>query len=235
MYVYFSYTLRTWTHTTSLDLSSAATSYRDEERLRNPPPPPTTAPISDTIPEGDEDADEADSDPEDSSAPAVPELKQSDFEVELTPELLAAFTASLSERRISLRFYSGSWEALAASPLSVLAPSSGSPVKLDVVLTSETIYRTESLPALLNVLHRASTSISTSGSGSAALCLVAAKVVYFGVGGGTSEFVRALEAADTSSPASSAAHGHSRGKGRAEVVWEETKGVARRIMQVRWD
>ena len=47
---------------------------------------------------------------------------------------------------------------------------------------------------------------------------MAAKVVYFGVGGGVSEFVSAVE-----------------GEGRSvETVWEKKEGVGRVIMRVKW-
>lgn len=50
------------------------------------------------------------------------------------------------------------------------------------------------------------------------LCLVAAKVLYFGVGGGVSEFLGVLK-------------GHG---GNSETVWEQKLGVSRKIMCVRW-
>lgn len=77
------------------------------------------------------------------------------------------------------------------------------------MLTSETIYRTDSLTALVNLLK------ITSG----ALCLVAAKVLYFGVGGGISDFVKEVE----------------RIHGAAETVWEKADGVGRKILSVRWE
>ncbi|KAI9444081.1 hypothetical protein H4582DRAFT_1919155 [Lactarius indigo] len=50
------------------------------------------------------------------------------------------------------------------------------------------------------------------------LCLVAAKVLYFGVGGGVQEFVRAVEDE----------------RGTVHTVWEHREGVGRRIMRVEW-
>jgi protein-histidine N-methyltransferase len=49
-------------------------------------------------------------------------------------------------------------------------------------------------------------------------CLVAAKILYFGVGGGVSEFLKSVE----------------RRKGRAKTVQERKAGVGRRIMRVEW-
>jgi len=56
------------------------------------------------------------------------------------------------------------------------------------------------------------------------ICLVAAKVLYFGVGGSVSEFVRAVEGSN-----------NRKKNGRVETVWEKRAGVARSIMRVYWD
>ena len=50
------------------------------------------------------------------------------------------------------------------------------------------------------------------------LCLVAAKVVYFGVGGGIHGFEKAIEGT----------------QGETKTVYEQKAGVSRRIMQVSW-
>lgn len=50
------------------------------------------------------------------------------------------------------------------------------------------------------------------------LCLVAAKVLYFGVGGGVSDFLRAVVAT----------------KARVETVLERKEGVGRKVMRVWW-
>ena len=49
-------------------------------------------------------------------------------------------------------------------------------------------------------------------------CLVAAKVLYFGLGGGVSEFLKSI----------------ARRKGHAKTVRECKLGVGRRIMSVEW-
>ncbi|KAF5318610.1 hypothetical protein D9619_010777 [Psilocybe cf. subviscida] len=145
-------------------------------------------------------------------------------ELPITPELKEAFLASLESLNISLHFFSGSWDSF--DPLKTAGPTG-----YDIVLSSETIYRTESLPPLLNLMASACTgrptslegivsslSIEESGSSKDYLCLVAAKVLYFGVGGGVSDFVRAVEGR----------------KGRIETVLERTAGVGRKIMRVWW-
>ncbi|KAF8143327.1 hypothetical protein K438DRAFT_647461 [Mycena galopus ATCC 62051] len=140
-----------------------------------------------------------------SSDPTVP------GELPITPSLKNAFTASIAKLGISLAFFSGSWESLTNHFQSMQA-------KHDIVLTSETIYRTEALPALIQLLHQACTDTQP-------LCLVAAKVLYFGVGGGVSEFMRTLQ---------SSAMVDKQSSGSAEVVWERKVGVGRKIMRIDW-
>ncbi|KAG6829426.1 hypothetical protein H0H87_011464 [Tephrocybe sp. NHM501043] len=118
----------------------------------------------------------------------------------VTPSLRAAFLASLEAYKIRLRFFSGSWRSFPIAPY-------------DVVLTSETIYRSESLTPLLALLKGA------AEQGKSCLCLVAAKVLYFGVGGGVSEFVERVKEQS----------------GVVDTVWEGETGVGRRIMSVRWE
>jgi protein-histidine N-methyltransferase len=61
------------------------------------------------------------------------------------------------------------------------------------------------------------------------LCLVAAKVIYFGVGGGVAEFSRFVEDA--------AYLDHDRGhhKGVVETVWERRVGVERQVLRIKWE
>lgn len=132
-------------------------------------------------------------------------------ELPITPSLKSAFTASIAKLGISLAFFSGSWESLTTYF------ESGA-TKHDIVLTSETIYRTEALPALTQLLRQACTE-------SQPLCLVAAKVLYFGVGGGVSEFLTTLQSKAMVEQGCS---------GKAEVVWERKVGVGRKIMRIDW-
>ncbi len=166
----------------------------------------------------------------------------------ITPELLTAFRKSLTEYNIDLRFFSGSWEAFTFD-------EERRKRKYDLVLTSETIYRINSLPSLLNFMWQASTS-GSGGSNSlenltsdlkisaedddvsqdehegpeaSGLCIVAAKLVYFGVGGGVSEFVDAVENARHSNEEALA-----RPAGSVRTVWKKDEGVKRVIMEVKW-
>jgi protein-histidine N-methyltransferase len=143
-------------------------------------------------------------------------------DVELTPALRSAFAASLASRGITLRFFAGGWRSFASSLAGPYA----------LVLSSETIYEVAALPALVPLLRVASpkqdgaledavAGLDISGGGGGGgrgTCLVAAKVLYFGVGGGVPDFVRAVEGAG----------------GRVDTVWERSEGVGRRIMRVSW-
>lgn len=134
----------------------------------------------------------------------------------VTQGLLDAFSASLDANKVRLCFFAGSWESLREK----LAHQGKPPY--DIVLASETIYRPQSLDAFLGVLCTATaTPAAVAASDEVVqppLCLVAAKVLYFGVGGGVQGFVRAVEGEN----------------GTLRTVWEHREGVGRIIMQVEW-
>ncbi|KAI0371372.1 hypothetical protein BV20DRAFT_993664 [Pilatotrama ljubarskyi] len=157
-------------------------------------------------------------------------------ELPVTPALTAAFVESLRRYGVHLKFFCGSWSSFDVG-------KAGGPYH--IILTSETIYRQDCLGPLVDLMHRATAlppSAPQEGPASLAdstarlsitdeaslrnladapyLCIVAAKVVYFGVGGGVSEFVRAVE-------------GH-RPRGTVRTIWERIHGVKRSVMQVLW-
>ncbi|KAK0569857.1 hypothetical protein OC861_000568 [Tilletia horrida] len=149
-------------------------------------------------------------------------------DLELSPELLAAFQTSLDDRQIQLRFFSGPWSRLSA----LLFPSSTDSAdqrRYDLILSSETVYSLSTLPSLVNILYDCSTggrkaagdSITGDGGGRAD-CLVAAKVLYFGVGGGVHSFVQAVQA-------------HERRRGSVQTVRQINSGVGRAVLAVHWD
>lgn len=127
---------------------------------------------------------------------------------------------------ITFDFYSGSWDSL---------NEAGTFDQCDerkaLVLTSETIYSMQSLPNLVNALEQAcSGSIesslqrtnltdATEGEPRKCLCLVAAKVLYFGVGGGVDAFKDELK----------------RRRARSKTVWHSERGVSRLVLQVDFD
>ena len=85
-----------------------------------------------------------------------------------------------------------------------------------IVLASETIYSLTALSSFVNTLLSV---LQTSIAGrSSVVGFVAAKKVYFGVGGGVDEFVKVLAEHD----------------GKANVVWESRgTGVGRVILEVK--
>ena len=99
--------------------------------------------------------------------------------MEITPKLLSQFENDLKSRDLVIDTISGAWgdEFLAEIPFS---PSSSKPL----VLASETIYSPDTLPSFIRVL---------TGTIRSSRALVAAKKVYFGVGGGVDDFVREWE------------------------------------------
>ena len=135
--------------------------------------------------------------------------QDTDSELHITPQLLAAFNASLQSHHVYLRFFSGSWHTFD------LARTGG---PYDLVLSSETIYHPDSLPSLVRVLRGA------CGDGKDTVCLVAGKTVYFGVGGGILEFMRCVESVG----------GEGGNRSRVETVWEQLTGVRRSVMRVWW-
>lgn len=164
-------------------------------------------------------------------------------ELALTPELKTAFLESLQTCGIHLKLFSGSWATFDVE-------RAGGPY--DVLLTSETIYRTASLGSLVDLMRRATAPAVQKGSSPSLedstsrlslsdseglkglvdapyLCLVAAKLVYFGVGGGVNEFVQAVETSHARGVA-----GEGRSSNRVQTVWETNKGVKRSIMRVVW-
>lgn len=182
-------------------------------------------------------------------------------ELTFTPSLLTAFTSSLSQHNIHIRFFIGSWDGFDVGSVWRSTPlksdDAGKGPYYDIVLTSETIYRSESLQALLRVLRSASSGTTektleertadlsldgvASGAGSKrgdvedegghgqGICLVAAKVLYFGVGGGVQDFIREVEVSQSPQNES-----EGRSKGSVQTVWERKEGVGRKIMRARW-
>ncbi|ODQ63729.1 hypothetical protein NADFUDRAFT_53384 [Nadsonia fulvescens var. elongata DSM 6958] len=97
-------------------------------------------------------------------------------ELEVTAALVQAFIETLQTKFISLDFISGAW-----SPEFVQAAEAPS---YDLILASETIYQPETIPVF------SQTMLSLMQQKSKAL--VAAKQIYFGVGGGIPEFIEIL-------------------------------------------
>ncbi|RUS80020.1 hypothetical protein EGW08_012228 [Elysia chlorotica] len=109
----------------------------------------------------------------------------------------------IETEEVNCRYFSGDW-----SSLSQLLQQEKQ--IYDVILTAETIYSSENYPSLHDVF---STSLSSNG-----IIVVAAKVYYFGVGGGTDGFIEYVE---------------SRKRFTAEIVHTIKTGVPRKIIILR--
>jgi len=135
-------------------------------------------------------------------------------ELDIDEELLHAFSAGLEQRNITLSFYSGAW-----SPEFVHLVTSTSRSRKEaldaplLILGAETIYSPVALKSftesLMTILHLQDNS--------EAMALVAAKKVYFGVGGSIEDFCDALRAR----------------RGKVEQIREEVDGVRRAVMEIK--
>lgn len=116
--------------------------------------------------------------------------KDQDLELDVDPELVKAFQDDLRARNIQLSFISGAWSpAFVDIALPVQKDESRTDTTDDLmVLASETIYSPASLRAFSETLI--SFLLKRSGTSKA---LIAAKKVYFGIGGGVDEFLSVLK------------------------------------------
>jgi hypothetical protein len=138
------------------------------------------------------------------------ELWESEGELEIDPEILEKFISSLASRRISFSFLSGAW-----SPefVHLAAQIMGSnPARL-TILGAETIYSPTALKSFAETLMYLLEEMPTGEK----FALVAAKKVYFGVGGSIEDFCNAVRA-----------------KGAAvKQIREESDGVRRAVVEIR--
>lgn len=93
-------------------------------------------------------------------------------DLELTPEILQSFTASLASGNITLNFLSGSWTPSLASLIPSSAPNMGT-----VILGAETIYSPAATAAFVSLLAELLQRVKM------AKAMIGAKRIYFGVGG----------------------------------------------------
>lgn len=99
-------------------------------------------------------------------------------DIDTTPALVEKFIEDTIARGVHLRFCSGGWGREMVGLLGEGA--------YDLVLASETVYQPETIPWFVDTMC----SVLKEGG----KALVAAKRLYFGVGGGVEEFLRSLEA-----------------------------------------
>ena len=106
------------------------------------------------------------------------EEEEANGDLYITPSLLQAFKSSLANTGITLTFLSGSW-----APTEALLPLIPSVPELNTfILGSETIYSPASLTAFADAI------VALMGRVKMGKTLVAAKRVYFGVGGSVDGF-----------------------------------------------
>lgn len=100
------------------------------------------------------------------------DVSQPHGDLEITPDILQAFQTSLTASNITLMFLSGSWSPGMAPLITQSAPDMGT-----VVLGAETIYSPASTAAFVSLLMELLRRVKM------AKAMVAAKRIYFGVGG----------------------------------------------------
>lgn len=122
-------------------------------------------------------------------------------EVEVTQELVNQFLQDLASRQIELQFVSGSWSSQFVRLLE--------PTKYDLVLASETIYSLDSVGIFTDTMLNC---LNPTGS-----ALVAAKKLYFGVGGGIPEFESELQ----------------KRKIPSQWLLEDKRGVGRGVLRIK--
>ncbi|CCH43671.1 hypothetical protein BN7_3224 [Wickerhamomyces ciferrii] len=106
-----------------------------------------------------------------------------DDELQLTQQLLKEFSETLKRDNIKIELYSGAWNRSFFNLITHSQTSS----KIGLIITSETIYSPETLPIISELIIELVFHSKTQQNGSP-LALVAAKDIYFGVGGSLVDF-----------------------------------------------
>jgi protein-histidine N-methyltransferase len=141
-----------------------------------------------------------------------------EMELELTSEVLQAFKDTLSTNQISLLFLSGAWspefvQLISSSVPSPLADSTGDVCTL--VMGAETIYSPFALESFANTLLAILEQVRRSHPAGQSTAIIAAKRLYFGVGGSLDDFVDKMKSLSAS----------------VETLREETQGVRRGVVR----
>ena len=112
-------------------------------------------------------------------------------DLQITRDLLTAFDLELKAAKVNISTISGAWGSTFVDLTHGFSITSGGSGDLTLILASETIYSPASLRDFTyTVLSLLSQHDSPSCK---AIALVAAKRMYFGVGGGVNEFMAVLE------------------------------------------
>ena len=134
---------------------------------------------------------------------------EAEGELDLSPEFIQEFIQSLQARQITLSFFSGAW-----SPefVEIVSQSLSSQTSHLTIIGAETIYSPAALKSFAETLLGLLDSLPDDNKSA----LVAAKKVYFGVGGSMEDFCNLV-----------------REKGRSvQQIREESDGVRRATVEV---
>lgn len=119
-------------------------------------------------------------------------------ELQIDTALLDSFRHDLSQRGISLTFIAGAWSPRFVDLISPSESSSTYQPSRTLILASETIYAPKSLRPFAETLvallrRRRRQPIPRSSQRLEPIALIAAKEMYFGVGGGVKDFLQVLD------------------------------------------
>lgn len=149
-------------------------------------------------------------------SPVLQEAFTADGELELTAEVLETFKMSLASNQITLSFLSGAWSPGFVDLLYRSAvPASLAGNANTLLLGSETIYSPFALESFSNTLISILERERRERPSGNARALVAAKRLYFGVGGSLDDFVDKMGGLGV----------------RVRTLFEETHGVHRGVVE----
>jgi hypothetical protein len=131
-------------------------------------------------------------------------------ELDIDAKLLCAFKDGLKTHGIKLSFFSGAWGPEFVQHVGSVPKADSSSL---LVLAAETIYS----PAALSSFTESLMNILDIEDGDEGSALVAAKMVYFGVGGSIEDFSNAVRARD----------------GLVEHIREELVGIRRAVVGIK--
>ncbi|KAI0136675.1 hypothetical protein BJ170DRAFT_24843 [Xylariales sp. AK1849] len=143
----------------------------------------------------------------------IAEALSSDGELELSPEVIQAFQDFLSSRNLSLHFFSGAWSPEFVELLTRDSAVVDGAKQRTIILGAETIYSPFALQSFTDTVF--SLLEQQKSRGHPAEVLVAAKKLYFGVGGSLDDFV--VKAKDLDAV--------------VENIREESEGVRRGVIK----
>ena len=151
------------------------------------------------------------------SSPALKEAFSLDGELELSPGVIGEFKSFLVSNHITLSFYSGAWspEFVDLVYSSSFPPSAQSQSLQSLVVGAETIYSPFALESFMEtLLAMMRREMQTQPQGQVA-GIVAAKRLYFGVGGSLDVFVDKMRSLGAT----------------VDTLREETEGVRRGVVR----